>query len=335
MRNQPPVNSVKVFISYSHKDLRLARQLAADLTSCGVEVWLDEHQIKVGDSILMRISQALQDAHYVILLMSKTSIESPWVQREWLPILMSEIEAREIILLPVRLDDCRMPVIIRDKHYADMRESYWRGLSEIVDVFAARLAALASNRIGIKATQTSFKTIGFLDSIIEAVDTDESMEIAPLLNTIILASFGSKRVVKPPEWLLGEWLSTKGWNEGQIFKCANSHLIRPEEFHMDAIGSFSSLGDELVDSIMELDARTLLFSWYQRISALMVGNLADSGWGIWKTDVSHTHLKGIWWYGPAEHKASEWYNSEWAAYRMAPSLQAYAWELRKVSKKDD
>jgi hypothetical protein len=327
MQKQPPVNSVKVFISYSHADIKLAHELDASLTSCGVEVWLDENEIKVGDSILMRISQALQDTHYVMLLMSKASLESRWVEREWLPVLMMEIEARDIILLPVRLDDCQIPIMLRDKLYADMRKGYWRGLSEIVDVFAARLVALYSDRTGIKAPQVSFKTISSLNSILDAVKADENIEVASLLNTIILSSFSGKDAIEPPDWLLGDWLSVKGWNEGQIFKCTHASLSDPRVFNKPAIGSFSSsLWEGMVHSVVNLDTRTLLFSWYQLVGGLMSSEvLVDSGWGIWKTDMSHTRLKGIWWYGIAGR------SSELVIYRGVPSLRAYIWELKKVS----
>jgi hypothetical protein len=45
-------DSPVVFLSHSSKDKLFVRQLAADLTSNNVTVWLDEQMIRVGDSIV-------------------------------------------------------------------------------------------------------------------------------------------------------------------------------------------------------------------------------------------------------------------------------------------
>jgi hypothetical protein len=39
-----------VFISYSHADAELARRLAKGLRDRGIRVWIDEGELKVGDS---------------------------------------------------------------------------------------------------------------------------------------------------------------------------------------------------------------------------------------------------------------------------------------------
>jgi hypothetical protein len=80
----------------------------------------------------------------------------------------------------------------------------------------------------------------------------------------------------------------------------------------------SSLRDGAVDSILSLDERTLLFGWREERGFGMGPIVIENGWGIWKSDASHTRLKGIWWYDvkPPMH---------YPHY----SLRAYAWELEK------
>ena len=48
------------FISYSSKDKAVVRELAARLEKDGVRVWLDEEQIKPGDSIPANSEKGLE-----------------------------------------------------------------------------------------------------------------------------------------------------------------------------------------------------------------------------------------------------------------------------------
>jgi hypothetical protein len=49
-----------VFLSHSAKDKAVVRPLAARLKKDGVRVWLDEEQIKPGDSIPAKIEEGLE-----------------------------------------------------------------------------------------------------------------------------------------------------------------------------------------------------------------------------------------------------------------------------------
>ena len=49
-----------VFLSHSAKDKAVVRDVAARLQRDGVRVWLDEEQIKPGDSIPAKIEEGLE-----------------------------------------------------------------------------------------------------------------------------------------------------------------------------------------------------------------------------------------------------------------------------------
>jgi hypothetical protein len=48
-----------VFISYSKQDQVIARRLVQDLHAKGISVWFDEDEIRPGDLIVERITEAL------------------------------------------------------------------------------------------------------------------------------------------------------------------------------------------------------------------------------------------------------------------------------------
>lgn len=122
-----------VFLSHSSKDKPFIRQLAADLTKEGVLVWLDEQQISVGDSINDKISQGLIESDYFVLALSDNSINSEWVKREFNTALIDEIESKKVKVLPVKLSECEMPPLLKDKKYADFTRSYKSGFNELIN----------------------------------------------------------------------------------------------------------------------------------------------------------------------------------------------------------
>lgn len=120
------------FLSHSSLDKPFIRQLAADLSANGIDVWLDEQRIRVGDSIPEKIAQGLAGSDFFLIGMSESSANSPWVQKELNNALVNEVQRRKVHILPLKLDDTPMPSIIADKKYADFSKSYKAGLDELL-----------------------------------------------------------------------------------------------------------------------------------------------------------------------------------------------------------
>ena len=71
----------KVFLSYSREDVAAAKQLAACIDRAGHQVWWD-HQIEGGSRFTAEIDRELKGADAVVVIWTKSSVESPWVQDE-------------------------------------------------------------------------------------------------------------------------------------------------------------------------------------------------------------------------------------------------------------
>jgi hypothetical protein len=138
-RHQSAPSEVVVFLSHSSKDKPFIRQLASDLKKNGVGVWLDEQNISVGDSIVERVGQGLAESDYFVLAMSHNSMNSPWVTKELNQALVSEIEQRDVKILPVKLENCQIPTLIKDKKYADFSSQYQSGLNDLLTAIKGRI----------------------------------------------------------------------------------------------------------------------------------------------------------------------------------------------------
>lgn len=125
-----------IFVSYSHSDKDFAHRLATRLVADKANVWVDEWELHVGDSITRKIEDALEDASALIVVLSQASVESEWVRRELSAGLIRELEERRVVVLPVLLEDCEIPLFLRDKKYADFRDSYDEGWKDVKEAVA-------------------------------------------------------------------------------------------------------------------------------------------------------------------------------------------------------
>ena len=71
-----------VFLSHSSADRDFVRRLGADLRESGVHVWIDEAEIQVGDSLIRKIGDGINEVDYLAVVLSPSSVSSKWVNRE-------------------------------------------------------------------------------------------------------------------------------------------------------------------------------------------------------------------------------------------------------------
>ena len=128
-----------VFISYSDKDREFTSKLANYLKSRGINVWFDQWELKVGDSLIGKIGDAIKAQDYLIAVRSKASVKSAWVLKELNAGLIKELEERRVVVLPIVIEDCDIPPLLSDKVYADFRKDYSSGLDRLLDTFPGSL----------------------------------------------------------------------------------------------------------------------------------------------------------------------------------------------------
>jgi TIR domain len=68
--------SFDVFLSYSSMDKMIARATAQRLQADGLRVWLDDWEIRPGDSIPSKIEQGLECSRVLVLFMSAQAFGS-------------------------------------------------------------------------------------------------------------------------------------------------------------------------------------------------------------------------------------------------------------------
>ena len=124
-----------IFLSHTHADKPFVRKLAADLEAHGIQYWLDEAEIQVGQSLIEKIREGLDSVDFVAAILSPNSITSPWVQRELDVAMNQEILGGQIKVLPILYRSCELPGFLLGKFYADFteEESYASALKRLVE----------------------------------------------------------------------------------------------------------------------------------------------------------------------------------------------------------
>jgi len=127
---------MSIVISYAHEDSKFVDYLAANLFKNRVPVWVDRWELRVGDSILRRIESAMQEADALLVVLSKSSVESEWCKKELSAGLIRELEEKSVFVLPVIIEDCSIPLFLKEKKYADFRKDKDQALKDVLEATA-------------------------------------------------------------------------------------------------------------------------------------------------------------------------------------------------------
>lgn len=122
---------MKVFISYSRANRRRASRLAEELRKLNVSVWFDEWEILVGKNLTDQIYDGIRSSQFLLVLLTRSSVQSRWVKEELDFAKTQEVESRGIMIIPLLFENCVIPPALVSKVYADFRNSFSRGFQQL------------------------------------------------------------------------------------------------------------------------------------------------------------------------------------------------------------
>jgi len=135
-----PLQVHNLFISYSHQDAVFVNHLEPEFKRRGIRYWRDVHDAPAGrlEKIVVR---AMHQNPTVLLVLSKHSTQSDWVEFEVRKARELEKELKRDVLCPVTLDDswktCRWPERLRQQitEYNILDFSNWEDTLDFTDKF--------------------------------------------------------------------------------------------------------------------------------------------------------------------------------------------------------
>lgn len=247
-----------IFLSHSWKDKFFVRELAKKIEGYGIKVWLDEAELKVGDSLTQKIGEAIDTTDFVGVVLSSNSVNSEWVQRELQAAMHKEFSKRKVVILPILLESVEIPTFLRDKVYADFStseksESSFPQLLKALGVTSEKIESiheptLERKVLSPKQSHSEQKLEIFED--ISIIDLDDQRSYKPTEDKLLYNMYLKLSRTPPSEWELifdaerrfpRHTMWRRAWLEGQfiVIHCVPDEL---EKYHL------SDLNEDLRNS---------------------------------------------------------------------------------------
>ena len=140
LRAHQAIQISPLFISYSHADAPFVDRLESYLVNSGIRFWRDVHHATAG-RLEKQIDRAIRLNPTVLLILSKRSVQSDWVEHEVRLARKLAKETRRDVLCPVALDktwkDCDWPERLREQlmEYNILDFSEWRDNREFTQMY--------------------------------------------------------------------------------------------------------------------------------------------------------------------------------------------------------
>ena len=138
-----PCSQPKVFLAYVEEDLPSANRLYEELASNGFAPWLDRRKLLPGQNWPRAIEEAIETSAFVLACFSlRAARKRGSFQAEVRYVLdcAARVPLDETFLIPVRLDDCRVPwKIRREIQYVDLFPDWSRGMRRILAIMKKQI----------------------------------------------------------------------------------------------------------------------------------------------------------------------------------------------------
>lgn len=179
--------ATSVFLSHTTEDKPFVRRLAGRLREHGVRVWLDEAELKAGQSLLDSIGAAIDEMRFLIVVLSHHSIASKWVLEELKVALTREFAEREVVVIPILAEDvqARIPAFLRDKLWIDFRDpnTFELGVARLIrsigaaEPLAELMASLKPAEIARDFHRCAIREVEFGRQLIRQLSTNPACDI--------------------------------------------------------------------------------------------------------------------------------------------------------------
>lgn len=138
------------FLSHAHADKSVVDRVHGWLERAGLKVWYDATHLSAGAKIASELGEAIVQCRSALVVMSKASVESRWVEDEWnlASVQRNRKATRDFRVIPLRIEDCEVPPFLEATKWVDLS-----GRLDDVTAWAEVLDALAGDEVDVDAVR--------------------------------------------------------------------------------------------------------------------------------------------------------------------------------------
>ena len=127
----------RIFIAYVEEDSSKACRIFDELQTAGFDPWLDKRKLLPGQNWARAIRNALETSDFVLCCFSHNSLHKRGgfqAEIRYALECAQRLPIDELFLLPVRLEECPVPVeIAREMQYVDLFPAWEYGIRRLVE----------------------------------------------------------------------------------------------------------------------------------------------------------------------------------------------------------
>lgn len=154
-----------IFISHSSRDKAAASHLATTLNFCSIDVWLDDWELEVGQSLTDEIAKAMDNSRFIAILITENYNKTVWTKTEYKKALAREQKENRTVMLPLIVGEAQIPDFLEDKIYIDLRSEYFSGITKLVGMIHGLSQFRVSRALAERQPQSVSDVWGLLQSI--------------------------------------------------------------------------------------------------------------------------------------------------------------------------
>lgn len=157
-----------VFISHATEDKELvAVPLAKELSKYPIKVWIDNQELKIGDSLLEKINEGITKSRYGVVILSPNFFAKKWTKRELKMLFMRDDEDDDgVVILPVWHDVTAKEVKSYNLLLAD---AVGISTSKGLDYVAAEIAHRLYPGLDLRLPAKFVRELKYVDKTVDAL----------------------------------------------------------------------------------------------------------------------------------------------------------------------
>ena len=151
---------MKVFISYTSEDARIAQKIRNYLAHSYIDVFDDKADISMGSNLASSINEAIDASDAVLFIISRNTDKSRWVHQEMSLAISNKLNGKSVKLIPIVVEkNSDIPFFLKDYLYLDMTkgQDFETAMSRLIEGLRSDKKTSIQQDLEAKLTNIEFE----------------------------------------------------------------------------------------------------------------------------------------------------------------------------------